>query len=309
MADSAASRRLVSELGIAPVVDTDSLENAEMRKGKRLGGALLVEAVSAVSAVMFPVGKGEGGPAPHADVGIHPFGGLKGIKKSSALHHKRDANRRQAYRTAVYHAARDGDARGKLEALALQGLVDLPNVSEFVAAFGGGGPGLDELEDLGADLGVDADGADGFEERHQALHELAGGDLGEEMGTAILDAGVGELGRLVTVCHDQTGAGRMRRGAQPYVQSTELGVGVLVADALLERAHGLLGLDRLGSDNVGDLEVEGDVFAVVGKHSQLGLHRELGRGGDGHRTGCCQSLCRSAHPGPCWPRTTTTPSL
>lgn len=50
----------------------------------------------------------------------------------------------------------------------------------------------------------------------------------------------------------------------PYVECTELGVRVLVVDALFEGAHGLLGLYCLGPDDVGDLEVESDVFTADG---------------------------------------------
>jgi hypothetical protein len=50
--------------------------------------------------------------------------------------------------------------------------------------------------------------------------------------------------------------------ARPYVQRAELGVGIPVVDALLERAHSLFGLDRLGSNDIGYLEVEGDVLAA-----------------------------------------------
>lgn len=49
---------------------------------------------------------------------------------------------------------------------------------------------------------------------------------------------------------------------EPYVERTELCVGVLVVDPLLKRAHRLLGLYRLGTYDVGDLEVEGDILAA-----------------------------------------------
>ena len=48
----------------------------------------------------------------------------------------------------------------------------------------------------------------------------------------------------------------------PYVKCAELGIRVLVVDALFEGAHGFLGLYCLGPDDVRDLEVEGDVFTV-----------------------------------------------
>lgn len=48
--------------------------------------------------------------------------------------------------------------------------------------------------------------------------------------------------------------------SRPYIQCAQLGVGVFMVDALLERAHGLLRLNRLGSDDIGDFEVEGNVL-------------------------------------------------
>ena len=97
------------------------------------------------------------------------------------------------------------------------------------------------------------------------------------MGAAILDAGVGELVKLATsLVPGSRGKARGWRGGEPYVQSTQLGIRVLVVDALLQRAHGFLGLHRLGSDDVGDLEVEGDVFTVDGRKSVRALSQGLG---------------------------------
>lgn len=47
-----------------------------------------------------------------------------------------------------------------------------------------------------------------------------------------------------------------------YVQGAQLGVWILVADALLEGAHGIFGRHRLGADDIGDLEVQSYVFTV-----------------------------------------------
>lgn len=54
----------------------------------------------------------------------------------------------------------------------------------------------------------------------------------------------------------------IRQGA--YTEGAELCVWVLVANAALERAHSLLGVGRLGSDNVGDFKVERDVLPGAG---------------------------------------------
>ena len=124
-----------------------------------------------------------------------------------------------------------------------------------MATFGGSGPGLDQLEHLGLDLLVDAGGAHSLEQGREVVHELPRRDLGEKVGSAILDAGIGE------------------------VQGAELGVGVLVADAAFEGAHGLLGGDSLGPDDIGDLEVQGDVLqAAAGGLFDLLVQGRVGRG-------------------------------
>jgi DNA-binding helix-hairpin-helix protein with protein kinase domain len=64
---------------------------------------------------------------------------------------------------------------------------------------------------------------------------------------------------------------RVKAGAEPYVEGAKLGIGVLVVDALLEGAHGFLGLHRLGADDIGYLEVEGNVFTVDGHKSAMAL--------------------------------------
>ena len=61
-----------------------------------------------------------------------------------------------------------------------------------------------------------------------------------------------------------------------YVERAQLGIGVLVAYALLQGAHGLLGLDCLGSDDIRYLEVEWDVLPErQGAVSQSKSYRSL----------------------------------
>ena len=79
MTYSATSGRLVRELRVTPVVHTDSLEDAEVRKGEGLGRALLVEAVSTVPTVVLSVGKRERRSAPHTDIRVNPFGRLASV--------------------------------------------------------------------------------------------------------------------------------------------------------------------------------------------------------------------------------------
>jgi hypothetical protein len=79
MTVSSTSSRLVGKSGVAPIVHTNRLHDAEVRKGERLAGALLVKAVATVPTVMFPVGKGECGPASHTYVRVNPFRRLNSV--------------------------------------------------------------------------------------------------------------------------------------------------------------------------------------------------------------------------------------
>ena len=56
-----------------------------------------------------------------------------------------------------------------------------------------------------------------------------------------------------------------------YIPSSQLDVGVLVADSLLQRAHGIFRLHCLGPDHVGYLEVEGHVLPARHQHLSLQL--------------------------------------
>jgi len=50
-------------------------------------------------------------------------------------------------------------------------------------------------------------------------------------------------------------------GSASYVQGGKLDVGVLIPYPLLQCAHGISRLHRLGANNVGYLEVEGHVLS------------------------------------------------
>lgn len=54
-------------------------------------------------------------------------------------------------------------------------------------------PGLDEVEDLLFDVFVDGSGAVGFEEGDEIVKEFSRGDFGQEVGAAVLDAGISEF--------------------------------------------------------------------------------------------------------------------
>jgi hypothetical protein len=162
-----------------------------MRQRDGLGRALLVKDIATVAAVVLPVRKGKGSPTPHANVGIDPFGGLAVCKSVNHPWAHREVI--ITYSTTVDHAACNANARGELVALALQCLVDLPDVGILVSTFGSSGPSLDQLEHLGPHLQVDGGGSRGLQERREVVHELAGRDLSEEVRAAILDACICEL--------------------------------------------------------------------------------------------------------------------
>jgi hypothetical protein len=180
---------------------------------------------------------------------------------------------------AIEHVARDVLLWGEVEAFALQTVVDVVNVAQVATALCSDSPGLDELEHLVFDVVVGSDVGRGLEQRRQVVHELARRDLLDEVGAAILDACVGE------------------------VEGGELNVGVLVADALLEGAHGVFRLHRLGADYIGDVEVEGHVLSVwrqSGGDAAGGEDSEM-------RTSSRWWRARSARRARCWSRTQTSP--
>lgn len=71
--------------------------------------------------------------------------------------------------------------------------------------------------------------------------------------------------------------------AGSYIQCAQLGVGVLIVHALLERAHGFLRLDCLRPDDIGDLEIEGNVLAVAAVLEATQDEGGFGRGGGWYR--------------------------
>ena len=98
------------------------------------GGALLVKDIATISAMVLPICKCEGCPAPHANLAVSP------LRRS----------------TAVYHTAGDFDLGRKLKAFSLQTLVDFVDVREIVARLSGTCPGLDEVENLLFDFFADS---------------------------------------------------------------------------------------------------------------------------------------------------------
>ena len=141
------------------------------------------------------------------------------------------------WRIRIKHATRNLLPRRELEALVLQRAVALGDIRQRVSALRTARPRLDEVENLVLDVVVHRlHTIARLEQAGQVVHKLAAGDLLHEVAASILDARVGQ------------------------VERGQLDVGVLVAYAPLEAAHGFLRLHRLAADGVGDLEVERDVF-------------------------------------------------
>lgn len=122
-----------SDLRIAAIVDAHGRLDAKMRQSGKFTRALLIEAVSTVSAVVFPIREREWCSAPHTDIGVCPLG----------------------RRTAINHATGDGLPRRELIPFFLQIPVDISDVGQVMAPFGGSRPGLYEFEHSLPDVVVD----------------------------------------------------------------------------------------------------------------------------------------------------------
>jgi hypothetical protein len=82
------------------------------------------------------------------------------------------------------------------------------------------------------------------------------------MRASVFDTSVGELERGHSVSLKSASPGS-HSGVVAYLQSRKLDIRVLVSYALLERAHRLLGLNSLGANNIGNLEILSYVFPVA----------------------------------------------
>jgi hypothetical protein len=100
------------------------------------------------------------------------------------------------YCAAVKHAAGDVLPRRERVALALQAPVDLVDVAQVAAPLGGGGPGLYELQHLVPDVVVCPSAAGRLHQGGHVVEELARRYLLDEVGAAVLDAGICELARV-----------------------------------------------------------------------------------------------------------------
>lgn len=147
---------------------------------------------------------------------------------------------------AVEHAAGNLGLWWEVKTFSLQRLVGLANVYQVGPSLCSSGPRLDQFKYLLLDLVIQGSTSVSLEEGCEIVDELARGNFSHEMGASILDARVGK------------------------VQGSKLNVWILVAYSALERAHCLLGLHRLGSDSVGDFQVQSNILQT-GRRCQVYL--------------------------------------
>lgn len=238
MRNSCASIVLFRELGITAVIHSDGLHDAQMRERNVLRTARPAKDISTIPTVMLAVGEGELFPTPHAHVRVGPFGGSVGVE----------------------HTARHVLSGWELEAFVLERSVGLGDVHQRISSSCATRPVLNQLQDLCLDIRIDRVGwrksvtaTACLGQADEIVHELPTRNLLYEVIASILDAGVGEI------------------------ESGNLNVGILVAYAPLQTAHGLFGLDGLAADGVGDFEVEGNVFEGGGGGAlDLGIEVAVG---------------------------------
>lgn len=132
----------------------------------------------------------------------------------------------------------------------LECLVYLTHVTQRRLSFERESPVLDVLEYVGLDSMVQSGDP---ENGNKIVDELSGGYLSQEVIAPILDAYVCELGLQVRDACRGPGGGT-------YAKCEDLHVRVLVVEAALEGAHGVLCRGRLGADLVAYFEIECDVL-------------------------------------------------
>ena len=94
-----------------------------------------------------------------------------------------------------------------------------------------------------------------MEEGGKIIHKLPRSDLDEEVGAAVLDAGISE------------------------VEGAKLLVGIFGANPPLQRSHSIFGLNCSGADDVGYLEVQGNILqTAAGGLLNLFIQGAVGRG-------------------------------
>jgi hypothetical protein len=161
-----------------------------MGQRKEFARAGAAEDIPAIPAVMLSVCEGEGCSTSHANVGVDPLWGLE-FGLLAVSHGSLDV--RITHSTAINHTAGDVFSGREPEALVLEGPIDLVDIDQVGAAIGSSCPCLNELQHLALDSIVWGNRRGGLQQRCQVVHELARGDLGDEVCATVLDACVCEL--------------------------------------------------------------------------------------------------------------------
>ena len=186
--------RSVGQLRVAAVVDAYGVHDAKVGKGNAVARAGATEDVATVPAVVLAVREGKGGATSHANVRVGPLWGLFSLAlgvEDSSVHIDLGT-----YCAAVKHAAGDVFPGWELVALALQAPVDLVDIAQVAAPLGGSGPGLYELQHFVPDVVVGPSAAGRLHQGGHVVEELARRYLLDEVGAAVLDAGIRELARM-----------------------------------------------------------------------------------------------------------------
>lgn len=69
----------LGQLCMTTITYSNFLSNTKVRERHRLGGALLIENLTAVPTVVLTVGEGERSTTPQTYVGVNPFWGCLGV--------------------------------------------------------------------------------------------------------------------------------------------------------------------------------------------------------------------------------------
>lgn len=97
------------------------------------------------------------------------------------------------YGAAIQHTACNVLLGRELEAFSLQISVDLIDVYQIAPALCSDCPRLDETQHPPLHFLVRRNGSMSFQQRCKVVHELARGNLGDEVCASVLYAGIGEL--------------------------------------------------------------------------------------------------------------------
>lgn len=104
---------------------------------------------------------------------------------------------KRTYCAGVQHAASDIGLGRKLETVALKFPICLSQIGQFCTALCSQCPGLNELQHLLLDIGIERDGLR-FEQRNKVVHEFAGRNFLQKMRATVLHTRIRQLGNSVS---------------------------------------------------------------------------------------------------------------